>query len=196
MASPGREAIADTDQIASSAVKRDRTFSCFDFSLPGSLPPDTATVIPNNNRPACCRPVVLSCISVVYRFFTFTQRTCMPLARAYASAGAMPPVPVSFSYQTKRVRLRAVHGGSPVKSLPRLRDIRTGIQLHLRFILRNINILNLAVVVAAASAAHEERFGFSVGQRSSRISPRRPRAGGSRLISSPAKAAEGATRQP
>lgn len=42
---------------------------------------------------------VLSCISVVYRFFTFTQRTCMPLARAYASAGAMPPVPVSFSYQ-------------------------------------------------------------------------------------------------
>lgn len=144
--------------------KRDRTFSCFDFHCPVVYRPTPQLLYQTTTGRHAAGP--LSCLA--YRSSTYSPPSRSAPAcrwRGHTLRQARCRRPVSFSYRNEARRLRAVHGGSPVKSLPRLRDIRTGIQLHLRFILRNINILNLAVVVAAASAAHEEGFGFSVGQR-------------------------------
>ena len=80
MASPGSEAMADTDQIASRTTSDTEPFPvlifmAWDFSIP---PRNSYT---KQNGPAV-RPARRLGFFISLRYSAFTQRTGMPLARA------------------------------------------------------------------------------------------------------------------
>lgn len=79
-ASPGSDAMADTDQIASSTTSVTEPFPVLIFIAGDFSTAIPATVIPNENGPAS-RPVRRS-VSSGCPYCTLTQRTDMPLARA------------------------------------------------------------------------------------------------------------------
>ena len=79
-ASPGSDAMADTDQIASSTTSVTEPFPVLIFIAGDFSTAIPATVIPNENGPALM-PVRRS-VSSGCPYCTLTQRTDMPLARA------------------------------------------------------------------------------------------------------------------